>query len=252
MRLDVLLFEKGLFKSRNKAGEAIRRGDVTVSGKLILKPSFGVTGEEEVSISDGADFFVSNGGYKLQKAVDDFSLNFNDAVCLDVGASTGGFTDCLLRHGAKRVFALDVGESLLDDDLKRDERVKVIDNFNARNLTSDVLGELVDAVVCDVSFISLTYILKPIYEVLKSGGFAVALIKPQFECGAKQLNKNGIVTDKKVRISAIEKVDAFARAIGFSPTAVTHAPVKDDKNVEYLIKLNKGGDCGNLDFSKLP
>ena len=239
MRIDAYLYSKGKFVSRNKATEAILRGEVFVNGKQISKPSFSVDGSEDISVNENVVSFVSNGGYKLEKAFEDFNIFADGLTFADVGASTGGFTDCLLKRGAKKVFAIDVGESLLSNELKSNEKVVVIDNFNARNLSVDVLGEKVDGVVCDVSFISLTYVLTQIYSVLKDDGYAIVLIKPQFECGKKQLNKNGIVTDKKARVECVEKIISYAQAIGFKPSKFTFAPIKQDKNREYLLFLSK-------------
>ena len=239
MRLDSYLFAIKKYPSRTKACEAIERGDVTVNGKVIQKPSYDVLDVDNVVINESGQTFVSNGGYKLEKAFEDFSFPCKDMIFADVGASTGGFTDCLLKRGVKKVFAIDVGESLLSDELKSNEKVVVFDNFNARNLTSTTLGELVDGVVCDISFISVTYVLPQIYSILKDDGFAVILIKPQFECGKKSLNKNGIVTDKKSRFSAVKKVIDFAIEVGFYPEKFTNAPIKQDKNKEYLLLINK-------------
>mgnify|MGYP004542591863 CR=1 FL=1 len=252
MRLDVWLFENAKYKSRNKASEAVKRGDITIDGVIIKKTSYEVSGAESIEINIKDERFVSNGGYKLQKAFKDFSIDVYGLECVDIGASTGGFTDCLLNRGAKRVYAVDVGESLLDDKLKNDERVVVKDNVNARNLTEAVLGGKVDFAVCDVSFISLIYVLKPIFDVLRDGGVAVTLIKPQFECGKKQLNKNGIVTDCKARMEAVRKICDYAESLGFTLSEITNAPIIDGKNIEYLLKLVKGGNESKvLDISNL-
>lgn len=250
MRLDAFLFKAGKFISRNKATEAIERGIVFVNEKQILKPSFSVVGDEDIKIDESEKTFVSNGGFKLEKAFEDFKFLANGLTFVDVGASTGGFTDCLLKRGASRVYALDVGESLLSNELKSNPKVTVIDNFNARNLTAEVIGEKVDGVVCDVSFISLTYVLSQIFCTLKDDGFAVVLIKPQFECGKKQLNKNGIVTDKKARAECVKKIIDYSLAIGFSPTKFTYAPIKPDKNREYLLFLSKP-KAESLKFSNI-
>ena len=239
MRIDTYLFQNNKYSSRTKAAEAIARGEVFVNGKAVKKPSLEVEETDKIEIIATTQTFVSNGGYKLEKAFEDFRFSADGLTFADVGASTGGFTDCLLKRGAKKVFAIDVGESLLSSELKQDDRVVVIDNYNARNLNSETLGELVDGVVCDVSFISLTYVLAQIYSVLKENGFAVVLIKPQFECGKKELNKNGIVTDKKARANCIKKILDFASAVGFCPTNLTNAPIKPDKNREYLLFLSK-------------
>ena len=239
MRIDLFLQQKGYYVSRTKATEGIERGEVFVNGNAVTKPSFTVCETDKIEILTKGETFVSNGGYKLEKAFEDFKFSADEMTFADVGASTGGFTDCLLKRGASKVFAIDVGESLLSNDLKNNDRVVVIDNFNARNLTEKTLGEQVDGVVCDVSFISLTYILAQLYSVLKPQGFAVALIKPQFECGKKQLNKNGIVTDKKARVECVKKIIDFATSVGFYPSKFTTAPIKQDKNREYLIYLSK-------------
>ena len=239
MRIDTYLFQNNKYSSRTKAAEAIARGEVVVNGKIAKKSSLEVEETDKIEIVTNSQTFVSNGGYKLEKAFEDFKFSADGLTFADVGASTGGFTDCLLKHGASKVYAIDVGESLLSNDLKQDDRVIVIDNFNARNLNSETLGELVDGVVCDVSFISLTYVLAQIYSVLKDNGFAVVLIKPQFECGKKELNKNGIVTDKKARTNCVRKILDFATTVGFSPINFTNAPIKQDKNREYLLFLSK-------------
>lgn len=242
MRLDVYLYKKGLSRSRTKAAETIEKGSVSVNGKTVFKISSDVTESDEIKISENNVSFASNGGYKLEKAFEDFCFPVENLIFADVGASTGGFTDCLLKHGAKKVFAVDVGESQLTEELKSNEKVVVKDNLNARNLTVDDLGEYVDGVVCDVSFISLTYVLKPIYSILKENGFAVVLLKPQFECGKKYLNKNGIVNSVKAKEEAAIKIYDFANSIGFAVSDFTNAPLKDGKNVEYLFYLTKSGE----------
>lgn len=239
MRLDAYLFEKKLYPSRTKAAEAIERGSVFVNGKRVEKTAFKTSDLDKIEVIPEGVEFVTNGGYKLEKALDDFAISPNGLTFADVGASAGGFTDCLLKRGAKKVFAIDVGESLLNEGLKNDERVVVVDNFNARNLSADALGEKTDGVVCDVSFISLTYVLKPIYDALKDDGFAIVLIKPQFESGKKQLNKNGIATLKSTRLSAVQKVVEFAKAVGFSIANFSNAPVREGKNIEFLLYLTK-------------
>lgn len=239
MRADAYLAKIGRYPSRNKAAEAIARGEVFCDGKIVKKPSQEIADGAEITISKEAENFASNGGYKLQKAFEDFSLDVNGLSCVDVGASNGGFTDCLLRNGASKVFAVDVGENQFSDELASNEKVVVIDNFNARDLSAETLGEKVNFATCDVSFISLTYVLKPIFDVLSDCGKAVALIKPQFECGKKQLNKNGLVTDEKARKGAVDKIVDYAESIGFHVIGITNAPIKRDKNVEYLIYLKK-------------
>lgn len=242
MRLDLYLYKNGLCRSRTKAAEAIEKGAVSVNGKTVLKTSFDVKGSDEIELREERISFVSNGGYKLEKVFADFGFSAENLVFVDVGASTGGFTDCLLKHGAKKVFAVDVGESQLTDELKSSDKVVVKDNLNARNLTANDLGEYVDGAVCDVSFISLTYVLRPIYDTLKENGFAVVLLKPQFECGKKYLNKNGIVNSVKAREEAAMKIFDFANSLGFTVSDFTNAPLREGKNVEYLFYLTKNGE----------
>lgn len=240
MRLDVCLVENGFFPSRNKAREAIDEGRVIKGGK-ILKASFEVDNLDGIEIIPLESKFVSNGGYKLEKGIKDFNLSIDGMTFIDVGASNGGFTDCLLFNGASFVYALDVGESQLDISLKNDKRVKVIDNYNARNLNLKVLDNReMDGATCDVSFISLKYVLKPIYDILKDDGILISLIKPQFECGKSALDKNGIVKDKRDHFEAVASLYDFAVNIGYSILDFTNAPIKEKKNVEYLFLLKKG------------
>ena len=242
MRLDLYLYKNGLCRSRTKAAEAIEKGAVSVNGKTVQKASFDVKESDEIELREESISFVSNGGDKIEKAVADFGFSAENLVFADVGASTGGFTDCLLKHGAKKVFAVDVGESQLTDELKSNDKVVVKDNLNARNLTANDLGEYVDGAVCDVSFISLTYVLRPIYDTLKENGFAVVLLKPQFECGKKYLNKNGIVNSVKAKEEAAMKIFDFANSLGFTVSDFTNAPLREGKNVEYLFYLTKNGE----------
>ncbi len=241
MRLDAYLFSLNKYVSRTKAAEAIEKGTVLVNGKAVTKPSYAVSDSDDIVITEN-NAFVSNGGYKLEKAFSDFGFSAENLVFADVGASTGGFTDCLLRHGAKKVFALDVGESQLSEKIKIDERVVIIDNFNAREMNIQTFGEALDGVTCDVSFISLTYILKPLSDVLKDYGFAVVLLKPQFECGKRELNKNGIVTNAKAKIDCALKIRNYALSVGLTPVAFTSAPIRTGKNTEYLFYLKKGSE----------
>ena len=238
MRIDLLLYKNGICPSRNKAKEMVVRGEVLYKGKP-CKPSDEVEDINEITVIQTQTNFVSNGGYKLDKALNDFDLKVKGLTFVDLGASNGGFTDVLLKNDAKKVYAVDVGESQLDKKLKDDERVVVFDNTNARNVNKDTFGEYVDGVVCDVSFISLTLILENVKNILKDGGFAVLLIKPQFECGKKFLSKNGIVTDVKARLNCVTNIIDFAKNIGLYTTNLTTAPIKEKKNVEYLILAYK-------------
>lgn len=245
MRLDKYLSEK--FGSRNKAVAAIERGSVKVNGK-VQPPSYTVKDGDDVQIAEEQTTFVSAGGYKLYKALNDFDFSAEGKVFADIGASTGGFTDCLLKSGAKKVYCIDVGESQLDKSLL-DKEVVVIDNFNARNLNKNLFAETLDVITIDVSFISLTYLLDAVSEVLCDGKHVLALIKPQFECESRNVGKNGIVrgADKHRRI--IEKIYDFSVKCNLAPVNLTTAPIVKGKNTEYVILLEKGGRA--VDFSKL-
>ncbi len=235
MRLDKYLTDK--FNSRTKAAQAIEEGLVLINGKKV-SPSYEFKDGDEISFIQPDEQFVSNGGYKLSKALKDFGFSVEGKVFADIGASNGGFTDCLFQNGAKKVYCIDVGESQLDESLKC-KNVVILDNFNARNLTKETFSERIDGVVIDVSFISLTYILQNVADVLDEGGYAIALIKPQFECEGKNIGKGGIVKDSAVHKKVITKIYDFACEVGLATVNITNAPLKKDKNKEYLILLCK-------------
>ncbi len=240
MRLDSFLFENKVYPSRTKAMDAIKNGLVLYNGKM-AKCSQEVDSFTNLTILNQNKIFVSNGGYKLEKALNDFNYSVSNLVCADIGASNGGFTDCLLQNNAKKVYAIDVGVSQLDSSLLSD-KVVVLDNLNARFLTETTLGERVDLVVCDVSFISLKLILPAVKNVLKDNANALMLIKPQFECGAKFLGNSGIVKNKEARHSAIKDIYDFSLKLGLMPINITVAPIKEKKNIEYVIMLKNGED----------
>lgn len=237
MRIDKYLAEK--FGSRTKAAEAIGRGLVTVNGKIV-SPSYEVKDSDSLSFVRAEESYVSNGGYKLSKALKDFGLSVKDKTFIDVGASNGGFTDCLLQNEAKKVYCIDVGESQLDESL-RDKNVIIIDNFNARNLNKEMFREEIDGAVIDVSFISLTYILKNVADVIGEKGYIIALIKPQFECEGGRVGKNGIVKDAATHKRVIEKIYRHALECGLCVENLTNAPIRQGKNLEYLVLLSKRG-----------
>lgn len=245
MRIDKFLAEK--YGSRTKAAEAIEARLVKINGKFV-SPSYEYKGEP-IEFLEREESFVSNGGYKLSKALKDFGFSVAGKTYIDVGASNGGFTDCLLQNGARKVYCIDVGESQLDKSLLT-KNVVVMDNFNARNLTPDIFDEDIDGAVIDVSFISLTYILAGIANILKEGSYAIALIKPQFECESKKVGKNGIVRDAGQRKKIVEKICEFAQGVGLAAEKLTKAPEKAGKNVEYLVLLKKVTGT-NSDFHKL-
>ncbi len=244
MRIDKFLADK--YGSRNKAAQAIEKGLVSVNGKIVASASYEVKDGDKIELLQAEESYVSAGGYKLAKAVKDFNLDIKDKIFADVGASTGGFTDCLLQNGAKKVYCIDVGVSQLSENIDR-EKVVIIDGFNARNLTADLFAEKLDGAVIDVSFISLTYILGGVSNALGRGAYVVALIKPQFECESRKVGKNGIVRDVKLRLNIIKKIYDFAVSVGLSPKAFTSAPIVKDKNTEYLILLEKGGNYEKIE-----
>lgn len=235
MRIDALVSER-LNVSRTKAARLVREGRVFYDETQVVKPSKEVDGTGALRIEQGSDF-ASVGGEKLQKALDDFGTSVKGAVCADIGASNGGFCDCLLRAGAAKVYAVDVGECALPPRLREDERIIVKDRLNARFITPDEIGEPCDVVTIDVSFISLKYILPPIKELLAPRGVVYALIKPQFEAGRAALSKRGIVTSPKAREAVVEDMIAFAKSLGLQKSAITTAPIKKDKNIEYVVLL---------------
>ncbi|MGN0819529.1 MAG: TlyA family RNA methyltransferase [Christensenellaceae bacterium] len=247
MRLDSYLYENGYYSSRTKSQEAVLSGAVTVNGKT-SKPSFEVDDSDVIKIIQ-AQKFVSMGGYKLEKALCDFNIGVEGLVCCDIGASTGGFTDCLLQRGAKKVYCVDVGKTQLDNKLKNDERVVVKDYLNARNLENNSF-EPCDLAVCDCSFISLKLVLMPIFNVIKQDGMLIALIKPQFECLRNAKSKRGIVGDRSLQLSICCEVYDFAVLNGLVPIAFTNAPIRDKKNNEYLMCFAKTGKVMNKDNLK--
>lgn len=237
MRIDLHL--KNRFGSRSKASSAISEGLVLVNGKCV-SASYEVKEGDDITFLTPEVSFVSAGGYKLHKALKDFDFCVRGGIFADIGASTGGFTDCLLQSGVKKVYCIDVGESQLDSSLKC-KNIVVIDNFNARNLTRDMFEEKLSGIVIDVSFISLTYILGAVSDVLDDGASVLALIKPQFECGTRSVGKNGIVHELSQRKKIIKKICEYSESVNLAPVQITNAPVIKGKNIEYVIRLEKNG-----------
>lgn len=250
MRADVFLFEKGYYKSRNKACEAIARGEVFVSGKPVKKASQELSGGDEIEVRAEKIPFVSIGGDKLEKAVTEFNPCVEGFTFIDAGASTGGFTDCLLRRGAKMVFCVDVGKGLLDEKLTADDRVVVMDETNVRFLTCEDFPCVIDAAVADCSFISLEYVLPVLKSLIKNDGYIIALIKPQFELDKKFRLKNGILRDKKERLSVLKRIYGFIESENMFVSGITEAPIYENKNVEYLAYITKNS-ARSVDFDKL-
>lgn len=237
MRLDKYLAEHG-FSSRTKAARALAKGLVTVNGKP-GKASDEVSDSDDICVREEEIGFVSEGGYKLHRALSCFGDSAEGMVFADIGASTGGFTDCLLQAGARRVYAVDVGKSQLDPRLAADGRVVVMDGINARYLTREDFPEQIDGIVADVSFISLTLIIPAAAKILSDCKTAYLLIKPQFECGGVGLDKHGIVKDERVRLAAVQKICLCAKGEGFALCGIVNAPLQKGKNIEYILKLQK-------------
>ena len=235
MRFDIFLTENNYFESRKKSSDAIKSGWVYVDGKCITKPSYEIDGDVNIEIKGDVCKYVGRGGLKLEKAIEEFSIDTTDKVCIDIGSSTGGFTDCLLQNGAKKVFAVDSGRDQLHMSLRNDERVVCMEGFNARYLTDEDIGEKCDLAVMDVSFISQTLLYDAVSKVLKDGGLFVSLVKPQFEAGKSGIGKNGIVKDEKVRRSVCEKIKECAKIYGLENVSIIDSPILGgDGNKEYL------------------
>ncbi len=240
MRIDAFLFENGYTESRNEAKTFILNGAVSVNGRVVLKPSFSVSEGDDIQLDRASKKYVSRGGLKLEEAIRVFKIDIQDKLAIDVGASSGGFTDCLLQNGVEHVIALDVGSGQLVSSIRNDPRVTVYENFNARYMTRNDLSYVPNLAVMDVSFISATYIIPAIYEVLSCGADFICLIKPQFEVGKEGLSKGGIVKDDKIRESAIRKVTDFATFHGFKVISVIKSPISGgDGNVEFLAHFKK-------------
>lgn len=236
MRLDVFLAENNLCKSRTAAQEIIRSGGVTLNGRVCTKPSQEVSPEDEAVITGEQLRYAGRGGLKLEAALEHFGLDITGMECIDIGASTGGFTDCMLQHGAARVYAVDVGTDQLADFLRSDSRVISMEQTDIRT------AELpqADFIGTDVSFISLRLILPHIFRLLKSGGKAAVLIKPQFEAGRSHLNKKGIVRDEKLRQKIRDEIAEFAQGCGFEVLGTAQSPISGgDGNIEYLMCIEK-------------
>lgn len=243
MRIDKFLFDKGFAKSRASAKRLIDGGFVKVDGKTVTKASLEVTSDSTVEIEENTEKYVSRGGFKLEAALDSFGIDPTGLDCVDIGASTGGFTDCLLGRGAGFVRAVDVGRSQLDPKIAEDARVRSFEGVNARYITPEDIGGLCDLVVCDVSFISLTLIMPAVKGLLNEGGRFVALIKPQFEAGRANIGKNGIVKNRDVHISVINKVLDCGESLGLYCGGLITSPILGgDGNREYLAVFgNEGG-----------
>ncbi len=242
IRLDVLLVNRGLFETRSRAQAEIMAGNVLVDEVKIDKPGTPTKEDVTIRILGSKIPYVSRGGLKLAKALQVFPISVQDKVVADIGASTGGFTDCTLQNGAKKVYAVDVGYGQLAWKLRQDARVVNLERTNVRFLKPEDLGEPVDAATIDVAFISLGLVLPAVRQIVKDNGFVIALIKPQFEAGKENVGKNGVVKDAAVHTQVIKKVIQEARETGFGVQGLDFSPIKGPEgNIEYLLYLDKSG-----------
>jgi 23S rRNA (cytidine1920-2'-O)/16S rRNA (cytidine1409-2'-O)-methyltransferase len=239
-RLDVLLASRGLSESREKAKATIMAGLVFVEGQRVDKAGTKIDLQAHIEVKGNPLPYVGRGGLKLEKALQEFPIDLTAAVMMDIGASTGGFTDCALQRGARKVYAVDVGYGQLAWKLRTDERVVNMERTNIRNVTAEDIGELMDFISIDVSFISLLKIMPVVVTLLKQGGTMVTLIKPQFEAGREHVGKGGIVKDRNVHRDVIRTVTAGIADLGLSPAALTFSPIKGaEGNIEYLLYVKK-------------
>lgn len=240
-RLDLLLMEQGLQESRQKAQATIMSGLVFVNGQRVDKPGTAVPNDAKIEVRGSALPYVSRGGLKLEKAMASFPIRLQNAVCGDIGASTGGFTDCMLQNGAVKVYAVDVGYGQLAWSLRSDPRVVCLERTNARYLSREQVPDELDFASVDVSFISLKLILPPLCALLRDGGQAVCLVKPQFEAGREKVGKKGVVRDPAVHLEVLEHFLSHAKDSGFTVLGLTYSPIQGPEgNIEYLGYLQKG------------
>ena len=241
MRLDVYLADNALCDSRTDAKNFILNGNVTVDGKVVKKPAHDVIGSEIIKVDKSSKKYASRGGLKLEAALSSFEVSVDGRLAIDVGTSSGGFTDCLLQNGAKHVIAVDSGSGQLVDALRRDDRVTVIENYNARYMSPSDFEYYADLAVMDVSFISATLIIPALKGCLTDNADFICLIKPQFEVGKSGLGKGGIVKSAAIRKEAVDRVINFAESVGFMLVDVIESPiVGGDGNIEYLAHFKIG------------
>lgn len=254
-RVDVLAYHQGLFDTREQAKRGVMAGIVinAKNGERFDKPGEKISDDLELMIKGEKLPYVSRGGLKLAKALANFNLTVSNQTAIDIGSSTGGFTDVMLQDGAKLVYAVDVGTNQLAWKIRQDSRVVVMEQFNFRYAQpADFSQGLPTFASIDVSFISLGLILPPLFDILQAGGQVVALIKPQFEAGREQIGKNGIIKDAKVHEMVIENVIHMAKGIGFSPMGLTASPIKGGHgNIEFLLNLTKASDIKDLVSSEV-
>lgn len=239
-RLDAFLFENGLSESREKAKAFIMAGMVYVNGQKALKAGMNVSATDQIEVRGGMEF-VSRGGYKLKKAMQQFPIVLTDKICMDIGASTGGFTDCMLQNGANKVYCVDVGYGQLAWKLRSDHRVVNLERTNVRYITEEQVPEQIDFFSVDVSFISLRLVLPAVLDLLSDEAQGVCLIKPQFEAGRERVGKKGVVRDINTHLDVVKEITDFANTNGFTVCGLDYSPIKGPEgNIEYLMYVKKG------------
>ena len=248
MRLDTELTARKLFSSRQKAKNAVVNGLIKVDGVVCTKPSFNVDENFSIEIAGDVLPYVGRGGLKLEKVIKKHNIRFDNMVCMDIGASTGGFTDCMLKNGADYVYAVDVGSDQLAESLKENKRVCNMEKTDIRNILPEDIGKKINFISVDVSFISLKLILPKTYEILDNSGKMVVLIKPQFEAGREKVGKKGVVRDRATHAEVLVRAVGYALENGFTVHGLDFSPVKGPEgNIEYLMYLQKAADGADLD-----
>ncbi len=248
-RLDISIYKRGLAASRERARQMIKGGFIYLNGKQALKASCNVNENDKIDVIGETLKFVSRGGIKLEYAVKAFGLDFDGLTAIDMGASTGGFSDCMLQGGAKKIYAVDVGSGQLHEKIKNDPKVINMEQVNIRNMHFEDIGEKVDFISIDTSFISLKHILPKAFMFIKESGNIVALIKPQFEAGRVNIGKGGIVKDKKIHSKVVKDIYDFVIQNGFTPVNIVPSPITGgDGNREYLMHIKKQGE--QIDLQK--
>ena len=246
-RLDILLVDKGHFETREKAKKSIMAGIVFINGQRCDKAGTNIDEDAQILVKGVAIPYVSRGGLKLEKSINNFGIELNNKVCLDIGASTGGFTDCMLQNGARKVYAIDVGYGQLAWKLRVDERVICMERTNIRYVNLEQLEECADFASIDVSFISLRLVIPKAYELLSQQGEIVALIKPQFEAGREKVGKKGVVREKETHIEVIQNITKFVLNNGFEILNLDFSPIKGPEgNREYLLHIKKFNNINQL------
>lgn len=252
VRADVLIVQKGLAKSREQAKRMIMAGDAIAGTMRIDKPGELLDSDAEIRIKENSIKYVSRGGYKLEKILDTFDIDLQDKTTMDIGSSTGGFTDCMLQHGAKKVYAIDVGYNQLAYSLRIDERVVVMEKTNFRTMDVGIINDRIDFISIDVSFISLKHIFPNASKLISGTGYICALIKPQFEAGKEKVGKKGVVRDEKVHEEVIENVLGLAKEEGLYPVKLTYSPIRGQEgNIEFLVLLQKENSEYNFDIKEI-